>query len=139
MTTDMLIEQNLLYEDYRKNCVFYREKPGICILRGTGDEKWIKIIREISNNYWVFKKGTNPEDIYICESPIDCISVYECNHHRDGYYCALAGLKRKGEKEIGHSKLVSGNQSPEERECRRESEPLVPTDVFTPGHRVLFL
>ena len=36
---------------------------------------------------------------------------------------------RKGEKEIGHSKLVLGHQSPEERECRRESEPLVPTDV----------
>ena len=38
---------------------------------------------------------------------------------------------RKGEKEIGHSKLWCGHQSPEERECRRESEPLVPTDVFT--------
>ena len=36
---------------------------------------------------------------------------------------------RKGEKEIGHSKLNLGAQSPEERECRRESEPLVPTDV----------
>lgn len=42
---------------------------------------------------------------------------------------------RKGEKEIGHSKLVFGAQSPEERECRRESEPLVPTVAFAPGHR----
>lgn len=46
---------------------------------------------------------------------------------------------RKGEKEIGHSKLGSGAQSPEERECRRESEPLVPTDVFTSGHRIYSL
>ena len=45
---------------------------------------------------------------------------------------------RKGEKEIGHSKLkMFGAQSPEERECRRESEPLVPTDVFASGHWVI--
>lgn len=94
-TTDMLIDQNLLYEDYRKNCVFYRESPGICILRGTGEEKWTKIIREISNNYWFFKVSENPSDIFICESPIDAISVYECNHHRQGYYCAMAGLKKR--------------------------------------------
>ena len=94
-TTDMLIEQNLIYEDYRKNCVFYCETQKMCILRGTREEKWMKIIRAIPNSYWFFKKGTNPENIYICESSIDAISVYECNHHRDGYYCALAGLKNR--------------------------------------------
>lgn len=94
-TIDMLIDQNLLYEDYRKNCVFYRESPGICILRGTKEEKWTKIIREVSNNYWFFKVGENPPDIFICESPIDAVSVYECNHHRHGYYCAMAGLKKR--------------------------------------------
>ncbi len=94
-TSDMLIEQNRLYEDYRRNCVFYCETQKLCILRGTREEKWTKIIRAIPNSYWFFKKGTNPTDIYICESPIDCISVYECTHHKDGYYCAMAGLKNR--------------------------------------------
>lgn len=94
-TSDMLIDQNLLYEDYRRNCVFYCETQKMCILRGTREEKWMKIIRAIPNSYWFFKKGKNPADIYICESPVDAISVYECNHHRDGYYCALAGLKNR--------------------------------------------
>ncbi len=94
-TTDMLIEENRLYEDYRRNCVFYCETQKMCILRGTREEKWMKIIRAIPHSYWFFKKGRNPEDIYICESPIDALSVYECNHHRDGYYCALAGLKNR--------------------------------------------
>lgn len=41
---------------------------------------------------------------------------------------------RKGEKEIGHSKLnLSGAQSPEERECRRESESLNPIWAFAPS------
>ena len=94
-TIDMLIDQNLLYEDYRKNCVFYRESPGVCILRGTMEEKWTKIICEVSNNYWFFQVGENPSDIFICESPVDAISVYECNHHKTGYYCAMAGLKKR--------------------------------------------
>ena len=94
-TSNMLIEQNLLYEDYRKNCVFYNEFPEICILRGTREEKWTKIIREIPNSYWYFKSGEDPSDVFICESPIDAISVYECNHHKPGYYCAMAGLKKR--------------------------------------------
>ena len=35
----------------------------------------------------------------------------------------------KEKKKLDTLNLVSGAQSPEERECRRESEPLVPTDV----------
>ena len=41
---------------------------------------------------------------------------------------------RKGEKEIGHSKPICGAQSPEERECRRESESLNPMG-FSPRRR----
>ena len=108
-TIDMLIEQGLLYEDYRKNCVFYHEENAMCILRGTGDKKWIKIIRKIPNSYWYFKVGENPQNIYICESPIDCISVYECNHHRDGYYCAMAGLKKRTYLRIIHNLALDEN------------------------------
>ena len=94
-TINILLEQNLLYEDHRKNCVFYRKNPQMCILRGTGEEKWIKIIREIPNTYWVFKVGENSKDIFICESPIDAVSLYECLKGKDGYYCAMAGLKKR--------------------------------------------
>ena len=94
-TIDMLLEEGILYEDYRRNCVFYRDKPKLCLLRGTGGEKWVKIIREIPNNYWYFKAGDNPDTIYICESPIDAISLFECRYKREGYYCAMAGLKKR--------------------------------------------
>ena len=43
----------------------------------------------------------------------------------------------KEKKKLGTLNLLLGSQSPEERECRRESEPLVPTDTFAPGHQVL--
>ena len=39
---------------------------------------------------------------------------------------------RKGEKEKGILKNVFGVQSPEERECRRESEPLAPRKLSFP-------
>ncbi len=42
----------------------------------------------------------------------------------------------KEKKKLDTLNLVSGAQSPEERECRRESEPLVPTDAFATGLRV---
>lgn len=35
----------------------------------------------------------------------------------------------KEKKKLDTLNFVLGSQSPEERECRRESEPLVPTDV----------
>jgi len=46
---------------------------------------------------------------------------------------------RKGEKEMGILKSVFGVQGPEERECRRESESLNPTDACAPGRWVLSL
>lgn len=95
MTIQMLMKQNLLYEDCRRNCVFQRENPGLCILRGTRGEKWTKIICETPNNYWFFKAGEDPIDVFICESPIDAISLYECNQRRCGYYCAMGGLKEQ--------------------------------------------
>ena len=93
-TIEMLIERGLLYEDPLHNCVFARQDPGMAILRGTQGIKWIQIIREIPNNYWFFKIGENPENIFIAEAPLDIISVYECNKRRDGIYCAMAGLKK---------------------------------------------
>ena len=48
------------------------------------------------------------------------------------------GLKgRKGEKETAILNFT-GAHSPEERECRRESESLDPTEAVASGHRGLF-
>jgi|GEM_PF-4660951 len=44
----------------------------------------------------------------------------------------------KEKKKLGILNLV-WDPGPEERECRRESESLDPTDVFASGHRVLSL
>ena len=45
----------------------------------------------------------------------------------------------KEKKKLGILKISSGVHGPEERECRRESESLDPTDAFAPGHRLCFL
>lgn len=89
-----LIRDNLLYEDVRKNCVFYNSNLNFYILRGTGDEKWTKIIREVANSYWFFTVGENPKDVFVCESPIDALSLYRCNNYQKGIYCAMAGVKK---------------------------------------------
>ena len=95
-TVQKLIDDNLIYEDTHANIVFVRNTcdKRMCIIKGT-DPKYPfnKIITEIPHNYWFFCAGENPTKIYVCESPIDAISLYECLNHAGGIYTAMAGLK----------------------------------------------
>lgn len=93
---EALIAQNLIYEDTRKNVVFFRNTPSkrMCIIKGTNKEtSFNKIITEIPHNYWFFSQGINPQNVYVCESPIDAISLYEYQKRADGIYTSMAGLK----------------------------------------------
>lgn len=90
-----LIDEGLLYSDEKKNCVFYRNDSltKVAFIRGTYSKKFRRT--ESSGDYtgfWYFSRGVNPNTVYICEAPIDAISLFELNGHRDGIYAALGGV-----------------------------------------------
>ena len=94
-----LVYHRLLYEDTRGNAVFVNQKKGreIAILRGTltyAKEAFKRIDTSESNNYWVFE-NQNVDTVYVCESPIDAISLYELNGQKFGAYVAMGGVKNK--------------------------------------------
>lgn len=94
-----LMNKHLIYEDKRGNVVFINREPGegIAIVRGTAPYEdtppFKRIYIEKSNNYWEFAHGENPKKVYVCESPIDAISLYEITNEEDAIYTAMAGLK----------------------------------------------
>ncbi len=94
-----LINKKLLYEDIRSNIVFINPEPGnrIAIARGTltyGDLKpYRRIYTEQNNNYWELKFNDTPKKVYVCEAPIDAISLYELAIDKNAVYTAMAGLK----------------------------------------------
>lgn len=95
-TVQKLIDDNLIYEDTHANIVFTRNtcNKRMCIIKGTDPKHpFNKVITEVPHNYWSFHVGENPTKIYVCESPIDAISLYEYLGHTDGIYTAMAGLK----------------------------------------------
>lgn len=97
-TIQMLFKKGVLYEDNKRNAVFCRTDKGkeMCVIKGTdADVRFNKIITKVPDNYWYFSIGDNPEIIYVCESPIDAISLYECNQMNPGYYVSMNGLKPK--------------------------------------------
>ena len=101
-----LVNQKLIYEDMKHNVVFVNPElgKGIAISRSTISMKnglfFKKIDIEASNNYWKFSAGENPENVYICEAPIDAVSLYELLKKKPGVYCAMAGLKPETVKHI---------------------------------------
>ena len=92
-TIDMLLERGLVCEDANHNVVFCNPEKDMYIIKGIGAQRYNQIRTRVSNNYWGFTVGCNPSAIYVCESPIDAISLYECNKRREGIYTAMAGLK----------------------------------------------
>ena len=101
-----LVNRKLIYEDVKHNVVFINPEPGkgIAISRSTIPMKngqfFKKIDIEASNNYWKFEAGENPERVFICEAPIDAISLYELFKKKPGIYIAMAGLKPETVKRV---------------------------------------
>ena len=78
-TIDMLIEQNLLYEDTNHNCVFLNAVADWGEIRGTSQAPFHGMIKNNRpDGFWWFKYGDEKEKaVFICESAIDAISLYE--------------------------------------------------------------
>ena len=92
----MLIDDGLLYADSKRNCVFYRNDAltKVAFLRGTYDKKFQKTISTGDfSGFWYYIKGENPNTIYISESPIDAISLYELNGNQDGMNDIIKHIK----------------------------------------------
>ena len=88
---DMLINENLLYEDVRHNAVFVNYNKDFAFLRGC-NRSFQRIIGK-GLKYWYFSIGENPTDLYITESPIDAISLCQLKNKCPGIYVAMCGLK----------------------------------------------
>ena len=98
-TVKKLIKEGLLYEDVKGNAVFVNQTPGreFAISRGTvsyAEDPFKRIDTSESNNYWILK-NQSVNTVYVCESPIDAVSLYELLEKRPGAYIAMGGAKDK--------------------------------------------
>lgn len=90
-TVDMLLQQGVIYQDVKQNIVFVNESKDFALLRGTKSD-W-KNVWKSGNGYWCFSVGDKPQDVFICEAPIDAISLYLLRGKAPGVYIALGGVK----------------------------------------------
>lgn len=80
---DRLIEENLLYQDRRQNCVFLNQTCNWGEIRGTGSAPFHGILKNSRHDgFWHFQTGTGGDEkknksVFICESAIDAVSLYE--------------------------------------------------------------
>ncbi len=94
-TVDMLISQNVVYQDTNQNIVFCNTTDGqeYAFLRGTQPRNKFHQVWTTGNGFWFFSVGDNPKDVYITEAPIDAISLFLLKNKAAGVYCAMCGLK----------------------------------------------
>lgn len=100
-----LIKAGLLYQARgRQNnsflAVFYN--PGkIAISKGVKDltklgdglgYSFEQVVSRLPNQYWEFVPGKNRKRIFVCEAPIDALSLYQL-YKENAAYIAMAGLK----------------------------------------------
>lgn len=90
-----LIGKGVLYQDDYSNCVFISPKKSFYEVRGIYDKPFHKNadLSPNNTNYWYMN---NPSarvlrKAYICESCIDCISLYLLRPD-EAYYMAIAGV-----------------------------------------------
>ena len=79
-TVNMLIERNLLWQDKQYgNCIFMAERCDWGERRGTGEAHFHGILKNSrEDGFWHLKNSDEPpKAVFICESAIDAISLYE--------------------------------------------------------------
>ena len=83
---DRLIEENLLYQDRRQNCVFLNSRCDWGEIRGTGSAPFHGILKNSRHDgFWHFQttgagggdEKKKNKSVFICESAIDAVSLYE--------------------------------------------------------------
>lgn len=94
-----LFDKGLLYEEYdqkhdKHNCIFLSQNAEYAEKNGTLSN--VKFKGSVANvdedGYWMF--GATDSKIYVCESAIDAVSLYQLRHERAGY-ASIGGLKDK--------------------------------------------
>lgn len=89
-----LMRRRLLYQDERGNAVFINPQGDTAEIRGTGSFKPFKSTRRTkSGGMWYYepKPGRKHVRAYVCESAIDCISLYLLIGDREAVYVSSAG------------------------------------------------
>lgn len=92
-TIEMLKEQGILYSDSYSNCCFINEDMTMIFQRGTQEKEFKKIITKEQFEFWMFKPYKEIKRIYICESPIDAISLFELCTEEKRMNCAFASIQ----------------------------------------------
>lgn len=99
-TIKYLIDEHLLYQSKEhNNCVF--KYMNYAEIRGTYDIKPFKSLAPGSAHagFWGFRMTEDKSTVYICESAIDAISLYELNrmNHliKDGVFVSIGGCSKK--------------------------------------------
>ena len=95
-TIRILKEKGLLFADEFSNCCFINENLSMIFRRGTGEKPFKRIDTKEMNDFWIFNPSQDIKRIFICESPIDAISLFEILpdelKHSSGF-ASIQGLK----------------------------------------------
>lgn len=93
-----LIQHDLLFEDLPyHNAVFLNHDKNFGEFRGTVGT-FHKVQKKHSDGFWFMPSPTateRPKKAYICESAIDCISLFELRQEQ-AFYCSMAGVSNYG-------------------------------------------
>lgn len=95
-TIQTLKENGILYSDSYSNCCFINDTMTMIFQRGTQQKEFKKIITKEQFAVWMFKPFKEIKTIYICESPIDAISLFElCSDEKkqNAAFASIQGLK----------------------------------------------
>lgn len=93
---DDCIKKGSLYTDNNGNCVFLNTKTNFYFKRNCDlprqKERWMQSSSGVG--YWIYTTSDEIETLYICESPIDCLSLCTLQKKPDKTgYIAMLGLK----------------------------------------------
>ncbi len=95
-TIQTLKENGILYADSYANCCFINEAMTMIFQRGTQEKDFKRIITNEQFAVWTFKPYKEIRRIYICESPIDAVSLFElCKEEKkiNSAFVSIQGLK----------------------------------------------
>lgn len=101
-TVDMLINRNLLWQDDKYgNCIFMSERCDWGERRGTGEAHFHGILKNSRDDgFWHFRNSDEPpKAVFVCESAIDAISLYElyriANRNSPAVFVSIGGAGKQ--------------------------------------------
>ena len=91
---DSLRNEDLLYQDVNNNLVFINYHKNCCEIRGTNTfaEPFKQTRITQPDRFWYYMPRKNPEKIYITESAIDAVSLFELLNREPAIYASMHGV-----------------------------------------------